>query len=112
MEKANHIETKEKIFSFLENKGWERNKYGLSKTIYGGYKGEINPLGKRMLHIMEIKIQDQYFLDCTYGTKVWARISLEYPTLLPYYPETMDLPAIANAFNERINQYAEFTAIK
>lgn len=112
MEKANHIETKEKIFSYLENQGWKRESNGLRKTIYGGYKGSINPLGKRMLHIMERKINKGYFLECTYGPDVWACISLEYPTILPNFPETMDLPAIANAFNERINKYADYTAKK
>lgn len=112
MERANHIETKEIIFSYLESQGWKRESTGLSKIIYGGYKGEINPLGKRRLHISEVKIKNGYYLQCTFGADVWACISLEYPTILPGFPETMDILGIAKALDKHINKRADYTAKK
>lgn len=104
------IETREKIFSYMQNHGWECDEYGgLQKVFYGGYKGMINPLGLRRFHIREIEINGGYFLEAYFGPDVYTRISLEHPTLLPGYPETMDVPAIAEAFNARINKYAEHT---
>lgn len=111
MEKANHVETKNKIFSYLEKMGWEQDENGLHKIFYGGYKGTINPLGKRNFHIGEEKINNGYFLTAYFGPTIMTRISLEYPTILPEFPETMDLQAIALAFDNRINKYAESTKV-